>query len=136
MTFQTYHFCLTELQDVTFKRLRHKEFEIRRMRTVSASMEYKPLVTLIPGSPGEHQCGVYNPKPWASLISGSPGEHQCGVYNPRASLVPRLPWLAPVRSTTPGLALFPGSLDEHQYGVQAHGYPCPGEHQQRVQTHG
>ena len=60
-------------------------------------------------------------KPWASLIPGSTGEHQCGVCNPRASLVPRLHWLAPVRSSITGLALFPGYPDEHQYGVQALG---------------
>ena len=70
------------------------------MRTVSTSSEYKPCAILIPGSPGEHQCGVYNPK---------------------ASLFPRLPWLAPVRSAIPGLDLFPGSPIEHQYGLQAHG---------------
>ena len=97
-------------------------------------------------------------KPCASLIPGSLGEHQCGVYNPRASLVPRLPWLAPVRSATPGLDLFPDSPIEPQYGLQAHGYPCspallvrtstdgkliaslipgsPGEHQYRVHTQG
>ena len=65
---QSHHFCLTELEDETFKRRRQKEFEVRRMRTVSASMEYKPTVSLVPR------------------------KHQCGVYNPRASLVPRLPW--------------------------------------------
>ena len=60
-------------------------------------------------------------KLWASLIPGSTGEHQCDVCNPRASLVPRLHWLAPVRSSTTGLALFSGYPDEHQYGVQTFG---------------
>ena len=49
------------------------------MRTVSTSSEYKPCASLIPGSPGEHQCRVYNPK--ASLVTGSPGEPQYGVQS-------------------------------------------------------
>ena len=61
-------------------------------------------------------------------------------YKPSASLVPRMPWLAPVQSinpwlallqaplestsaeyTIPGLALFSGSSGEHQCRVQSVG---------------
>ena len=44
-------FCLTELEDETSKRHREKEFKDRRMRTVSASMEYKPSGSLVPRLP-------------------------------------------------------------------------------------
>ena len=79
------------------------------MRTVSASMEYKPWASLIPGSPGKHQCGVQSlglPRSQPPLVSTSV------EYLPRASLVPRLPWCAPVRSTSPGLTLLPDSFRE------------------------
>ena len=79
---------------------------------MSTSMD--SWLALFLGSPGEH---VYR----LALLPGSPGEHQCGVYNPRASLVPGLHWLAPVQSTIPGLALFPGSSDKHHYRVQSLG---------------
>ena len=49
--FQWHHFCLAELEDETFRRQRPKEFEVRRMRTVSASMEYKPSASLVPMLP-------------------------------------------------------------------------------------
>ena len=55
------------------------------MRTVSASMEYKPCASLIPGSLGEHQCGVQSlglPRSQPPLVSTSV------EYKPRASLVP------------------------------------------------
>ena len=49
--FQRHHFCLTELEDETFNRRRQKEFEVRRMRTVSASMKYEPSASLVPRLP-------------------------------------------------------------------------------------
>ena len=67
------------------------------MRTVSASMEYKPWASLIPGSPGKHQCGVQSlglPRSQPPLVSTSV-------------------------ESKPGLASFPGSPGVHQYGVQA-----------------
>ena len=79
------------------------------MRTVSASVDYKPWASLIPGSPGEHQCGVQSlglPRSQPPLVSTSV------EYLPRASLVPRLPWCAPVRSTSPDQTLFPDSFKE------------------------
>ena len=44
-------FLSEELEDETFKRRRQKEFEVRRMRTVSAIMEYKPSASLVPRLP-------------------------------------------------------------------------------------